>query len=209
MSNLQSRLEGNSASVWTHIIRQLSICSREMRRQLSHVSVSFGVSDTEVLLLASLASGGPAGLAQTQLATSVGLSPGQVSGLVERLQACGWIALAPVATDRRRHAWRLTASGTELVHQVWQAFGNEAARWDRQLAADQRQLLGTALNQLSFAVLPEQTRRRSAKKSPMAEAHADPSDGPNGANAPTAVHAHPPNGASCANDIPPSGKEAA
>src|SRR5690606_6209225 len=131
MSNLQSRLEGNSASVWTHIIRQLSICSREMRRQLSHVSVSFGVSDTEVLLLASLASGGPAGLAQTQLATSVGLSPGQVSGLVERLQACGWIALAPVATDRRRHAWRLTASGTELVHQVWQAFGNEAARWDR------------------------------------------------------------------------------
>lgn len=143
-----------TVAAWTLIIRQLSVCSRELRRQLAAAATGVGVSDTEFLLLASLATGDLAGLSQTELATTVGVSAGQVSSLVESLRRGGWTELETSAGDRRRHAWRLTAAGQQLLEQGWQALLERSVEWDRQLSPDERAELGQLLARLQTAVAP-------------------------------------------------------
>jgi DNA-binding MarR family transcriptional regulator len=57
-------------------------------------------------------------LDQGELATGLALSPAQISGLVERLQAAALISHVPHGFDRRRQLWRLAPAGEALVLDV-------------------------------------------------------------------------------------------
>jgi DNA-binding MarR family transcriptional regulator len=52
------------------------------------------------------------------LASRLAVSPAQVSGAVERLQAIGLVDGASDAADRRRQLWRLAPSGRALIYAV-------------------------------------------------------------------------------------------
>jgi DNA-binding MarR family transcriptional regulator len=60
---------------------------------------------------------------QGELATGLALSPAQISGLVERLQAAALISNVPHGFDRRRQLWRLAQAGEALVHDVMACVG--------------------------------------------------------------------------------------
>ena len=45
----------------------------------------------------------------------IGVSPAQMSGMVERLRARGLVAMHRPAMDRRRQVWRTTAGGQALL----------------------------------------------------------------------------------------------
>lgn len=54
-------------------------------------------------------------LDQAELAERLAVSPGQISGVVERLQARQLIACSVDGADRRRQLWRLADGGAELI----------------------------------------------------------------------------------------------
>jgi DNA-binding MarR family transcriptional regulator len=53
---------------------------------------------------------------QKQLATQLGLSAAQVSTVVERLRAQGFVAGKLLPSDRRRQLWRLSSTGRALLN---------------------------------------------------------------------------------------------
>jgi DNA-binding MarR family transcriptional regulator len=86
--------------------------SRHLRRRMAEVTAALDLSDTE-LIVVWLCSGG--GRVQIELAAATGISPAQMSGLVERLRARGLVAMHRLARDRRRQIWRVTAVGQSLL----------------------------------------------------------------------------------------------
>lgn len=140
-----------TACAWTQIIRQLSVCNRQLRRQLAAAANSIGASDTEFLLLASLHADDRDGLFQSELAAAVGVSAGQVSGLVEGLRSRGWIQLDTSPGDRRRHQCGLTDLGRQNLQAGWRALAERAAQWDVQLPQAERTRLAALLADLLTA----------------------------------------------------------
>jgi DNA-binding MarR family transcriptional regulator len=94
------------------LVHWTSTASRHLRKRLAEVARPLGLSDTE-LLVVWLCCGG--GRIQVELAGAIGVSPAQMSGLVERLRARGLVAMHRSAMDRRRQVWRTTASGQSLL----------------------------------------------------------------------------------------------
>jgi DNA-binding MarR family transcriptional regulator len=94
------------------LVHWTSTASRHLRRQLAEVARTLGLSDTE-LLVVWLCSGG--GRVQVDLAGAIGISPAQMSGMVERLRSRGLVAMHRLAMDRRRQMWRTSATGQALL----------------------------------------------------------------------------------------------
>jgi DNA-binding MarR family transcriptional regulator len=89
-----------------------STASRHLRRRIAEATAALDLSDTE-LIVVWLCSGG--GRVQVDLAAATGISPAQMSGLVERLRSRGLVAMHRLARDRRRQMWRATAEGQFLL----------------------------------------------------------------------------------------------
>jgi len=110
-----------------------SICrtiaaGRQASKQLATFLQSFGLSEAEFRLLwllraaeetlpekNCLTESGRNQPDQKQLALLLGLSPAQVSALVERLQTKKLILGSPTPEDRRRQLWRLNTRGLQLI----------------------------------------------------------------------------------------------
>jgi DNA-binding MarR family transcriptional regulator len=86
-------------------------------RELAAWVVGAGVSEAEFRLLWTLFHGGLS-LNQAELASRLAVSPAQISGAVERLQAIGLLDGASDAADRRRQLWRLVPAGVALIHSI-------------------------------------------------------------------------------------------
>lgn len=93
-------------------------------RDLANWVSALDVSETEFRLLWILqrASASPAVnascLDQAALADQLAVSPAQVSGLVERLAATGYIEPHRLPSDRRRQLWQITLAGKLLLSNV-------------------------------------------------------------------------------------------
>jgi DNA-binding MarR family transcriptional regulator len=94
------------------LVHWTSTASRHLRKRLAELAKPFDLSDTE-LLVVWLCSGG--GRIQVELAGAIGISPAQMSGMVERLRSRGLVAMHRLAMDRRRQVWRTTAGGQTLL----------------------------------------------------------------------------------------------
>jgi DNA-binding MarR family transcriptional regulator len=97
------------------LIHWSSAASRGLRRQLAEVAGSLGLSDNE-LLVVWLCRG--TDRVQVELATSLGVSPAQMSGIVERLGAQRLLEMHRHTADRRRQIWRTSAAGQALLQQA-------------------------------------------------------------------------------------------
>jgi len=84
---------------------------RRLARRLALALREHELGEAEFRLLWLLLKTERASLEQSLLVEELGLSPAQVSALVERLRSQKMIAPVVASKDRRRKLWQLTASG--------------------------------------------------------------------------------------------------
>jgi DNA-binding MarR family transcriptional regulator len=97
------------------LIHWSSTASRHLRRQLAEVAAAFDLTDNE-LLVVWLCRG--TGWVQVELAGTIGVSPAQMSGTVDRLGSRGLVAMHRPTMDRRRQVWRTTTGGLALLERI-------------------------------------------------------------------------------------------
>jgi DNA-binding MarR family transcriptional regulator len=131
------------------LVHWTSAASRHLRRRLAEVAESIDLSDSE-LLVVWLCNGG--GRIQVELAGALGISPAQMSGLVERLRSRGLVAMHRQAMDRRRQVCRTTPAGQELLSGTAEHLNELAASVGAGLSSDEQQVAQTLCERLSEAV---------------------------------------------------------
>jgi len=90
-------------------------------RAVAQWARQFQLGESEFQILWRLRWGPEIGLDQTALATSLALSPAQVSSTVELLHARKLISQQMAVADRRRRLWCLSADGHRLVSEMLSA----------------------------------------------------------------------------------------
>lgn len=114
------------ADTWTDVLRSLTRCGRAGQRALTaQLDDRLGPSQAALLWTCREMAGAEA--SQLELAKCLGMSPAQVSGMVEQLRCDGLLVSERSPSDRRRQTWQLTAEGSRLLgdldHQlaIWSA----------------------------------------------------------------------------------------
>lgn len=115
------------------LVQQVAISGRQIKRMLASLLAESDLSEAQLLLLWACADSGSRGIAQNRLASLVGLSTAQVSGLVERLSRGELIAERANADDRRRRLWCLTNAGHDRLEQVLQRLEPLAAELEARI----------------------------------------------------------------------------
>jgi DNA-binding MarR family transcriptional regulator len=128
------------------LVHWTSAASRQLRRRLVDVGAAFELSDSE-LLVVWLCSGG--GRIQGELATSIGVSPAQMSGMVERLRSRGLVAMHRSVADRRRQVWRATACGQTLLAHAARHLNELAASVGEDLSDEEQHVAQTLCERLA------------------------------------------------------------
>ena len=110
------------------ILQQIDVACRSiatgriLSRNLAKLLKNSGLNEAEFRLLWLLQRGRVAQLSsapdQKQLAEDLGLSPAQVSALVERLSSIQAIRTSSSQKDRRRQLWKIDTLGRELLEKV-------------------------------------------------------------------------------------------
>lgn len=105
-------LTASRAERFLALVHYSSAAGRHLRRQLAEVAAAAGLSDGE-LLVVWLCRGG--GRVQVELAAAIGVSPAQMSGMVERLRSRGLVDMHRPSRDRRRQVWCTSQAGFALL----------------------------------------------------------------------------------------------
>jgi DNA-binding MarR family transcriptional regulator len=99
-------------------------CQRAMLAALQEVQLT----DTQLLVLWGIDQLSPSvaggGVAQSEVAQSLGISPAQVSGLVEQLRRQADLDSRRAPYDRRQQLWQLTDLGCERLQLALQQLAN-------------------------------------------------------------------------------------
>lgn len=123
---------------------------RKLRALLDEHVRSFDLLGAECLLLWLCATRAHhAGWAQQDLANAVGISPAQMSTLVEGLRQRGLMEMKRSTIDRRRQVWRLLAQGEELLDQIRASLGTVAVQIDGLIPAHEQQAAHVVLAKLA------------------------------------------------------------
>lgn len=138
-------------NAWLSLVLKLSQCSRQLRRALAELASQHGLSDTDSLALWVCQQSGAVGQPQHDLATQMGISPAQLSGLLEALGERGLLIGRRPSHDRRRQYWRITPVGAELLRQLFA----DLSAWCRPLVGElpdsERRQLEEQLSRLTCA----------------------------------------------------------
>ncbi|MFM7073228.1 MAG: hypothetical protein ACKO38_15690 [Planctomycetota bacterium] len=133
--------KGVDGLTFVHAILQ---AGRELRQRLATVGHSRHLSDTELLLLwacskppASVADDGDAceaGYSETGLAGPLGLSGGELSGILYDLRDRGLMRFSRVPDGDARQPIELTADGRDALAEASEAFNAVVEAWVRGVA---------------------------------------------------------------------------
>jgi DNA-binding MarR family transcriptional regulator len=140
-----------------------STASRHLKRRIGELTATLDLSDTE-LIVVWLCGGG--GRVQIDLASATGISPAQMSGLVERLRSRGLVAMHRQVRDRRRQIWRATPAGQDLLVSAAQYLSNLAVSLAEHLTEEEQLLAQSLCQRLAEAAADGS---RSTSKSDAAE----------------------------------------
>jgi DNA-binding MarR family transcriptional regulator len=138
-----------------------SSAGRQLRRSLSGLARQAGLSDCE-LLAVWLCLGEEGGMVQGALAAAVGVSPAQMSGIVERLRQRGLIEMHRNSLDRRRQVWRGTPAAKQLMDSLAGPLADLALRIEASVPAADQQAAQALTERLASAMeshSPESTPR--------------------------------------------------
>lgn len=108
-----------------------------------------GLTPTQLGVLEALLHKGP--LSQRELGRKVLTSAGNLTDVVDKLQARGLVRREPVPQDRRRVAVLLTPAGRTLIEQVFPAHAADIAAAMAGLDAGELRQLGALLRKLGTA----------------------------------------------------------
>ncbi|HEY2413694.1 MAG TPA: MarR family winged helix-turn-helix transcriptional regulator [Pirellulaceae bacterium] len=125
-----------------------STASRHLRRRIGELTAALELSDSE-LIVVWLCGGG--GRVQVDLAAATGISPAQMSGLMERLRSRGLVAMHRLARDRRRQIWRATAEGQSLLVSAAQHLNDLAACLADHLSDEEQRVAQSLCQRLAEA----------------------------------------------------------
>jgi DNA-binding MarR family transcriptional regulator len=151
-SKLDPLWEPPTAARVAELLQRIAACGRVLRHALAKHATSATFNDSEFLLLWTCHRAGGDGTAQCELASAAGLSPGQVSGVVERLRVRGLLRAHRPAADRRRQLWQLTGAGQDLVEQSLREMLPAATDISAKLDAQSQQILISLLDRLAAAL---------------------------------------------------------
>jgi len=143
------------------LVHWTSNASRHLRRRLIDFTTSLDLSDSE-LTVVWMCSG--EGRVQVDLAGATGISPAQMSGLVERLRSRGLVAMHRQAGDRRRQIWRATPAGQALLVSAAQHLSELVACLGEHLNAEEQLLTQSLCQRLAEAAAGS---NRPATKTPV------------------------------------------
>lgn len=145
-------MDGNQFhALWLGLVQKMSLCGRQLRRALSQLTEPRGLTDHDALILWSCQQAGPLGHAQHEMAAALGISPAQLSGLVETLSDRGWISGRRPSHDRRRQYWRITTSGEAILAALVQDLELWSLQFESSLPPEQRDALDQTLLALTAA----------------------------------------------------------
>lgn len=136
-------LGSGQTDAFVRVVLRLAVFSRDLRRLLAKHLKSTKLNDTQFLLLFVCRETANQGISQIDLAALVGVSPAQMSSLVEQLQSQQLLETWRCPTDRRKQRLRLTVGGDELLN---------AALAKIQPLVDQVAPGGTELQSVEFAL---------------------------------------------------------
>jgi DNA-binding MarR family transcriptional regulator len=103
--------QADAMRVWFRLIRLQGRMSGAIAERLRGIGLS--VSQCDVLTTLTEQEG----LSQQHLAERLYVTKGNISGLIDRLAAAGYVQRRPLAGDRRSHAVFLTAQGRRVAEQ--------------------------------------------------------------------------------------------
>jgi DNA-binding MarR family transcriptional regulator len=131
------------------MIQLLSQCHRQLRRMLSDRLSGLGLSDTDFLVLWLCHRAEPRGLVQRDLAEALGVSPPQMSGLVERLRQQKLLTSRRCQLDRRRQLWGIDLAGCRLLTQICVELKPLTMSFEQFISPQQQQHLTALLRDLA------------------------------------------------------------
>ena len=126
---LLSQLGGHSSRVWTKRLARL------------------GLEPREVMLFRQVALA--EGRSQREVARGIGLPDSRIVGLVDRMEARGWIERRPGSRDRRAHALHLTDAGRSVLARINEVSLEHEADLVRSLDAGERDTLRALLGRIA------------------------------------------------------------
>jgi DNA-binding MarR family transcriptional regulator len=159
---------GNStADHLLRLVHSTSAASRQLRRRLCEVAASIDLTDTELMVVWFC---GDSGRVQVELAGAIGVSPAQMSGIVERLRSAGLIAMHRPAADRRRQVWRMSPAGQSLLDRAAEPLKELAASIGEALDEGELQMAQLLCERLAETVAH---RGRGRSGLPVKKSHHD------------------------------------
>lgn len=154
------------------LLLHLSTTSRTLRRKLAGLAARIDLTEHELLTVWRCVA---AGRVQSELAATLGISPAQMSGLVERLRARGLVELERRTQDRRRHVWRTSPGGHAGLAEAVPHLHELARDLARGLSAEEQQTLLVLCQRLAGAGRPAATGPAAAAVAKAFLPHPSPS----------------------------------
>lgn len=122
----------------TRLIHRANSAGRRLRRLLAEHVAQWNLADTEFLVLWLCETQAEQGLGQGDLAAAIGVSPAQMSSLVERLRKRELVAVRRFGSDRRRQVWQIAPPGRQLLEEVRVGLESIARRLEERVTADEQ-----------------------------------------------------------------------
>lgn len=118
--NLRSSEESSAggATIWLALAERVIALARQIRRGMAAAGRPAGMGETELLALWACSFEAAAGINQSRLCARLGVSPAQVSGVVDSLRRRGLLTCDRDQSDRRRQRWRPTPEGLAALAEV-------------------------------------------------------------------------------------------
>jgi DNA-binding MarR family transcriptional regulator len=138
-----------SAAALLRLVHWTSAASRQLRRRLAEIAERHDLTDNELLVL-WISNGG--GRVQIELAGEIGVSPAQISGIVERLNRRGLVEMRRQAVDRRRQVCETSAAGAQILARAGRDLALLARSLDEELSADEQQWAEALCQRLTAAL---------------------------------------------------------
>jgi DNA-binding MarR family transcriptional regulator len=124
-------LEADATRVWFRLLRLESRINTALGARLR----ALGLTAPQCDVLTTLTE--REGVSQQELAERLYVTKGNISGLIDRLVASGFVERRAIAGDRRSHAIYLTAAGRRRAHEAIAMQREFVAQTFGQLSADQ------------------------------------------------------------------------
>lgn len=133
----------------TDLVRRLHACHRLLKSCMETALSDLEMTDTELLVLGACQSDTQRPVAQGSIVSFIGLSPAQLSALVERLRQRGWLEVRRAPGDRRKQLLCPTPAGTMQLRIAQERLAQFTRELSSRWSPDQQDSLLRGLDQLA------------------------------------------------------------